>query len=189
MNELVTEGEPSGPLHTVSLGQLRDLPLEERCASLLLHDHRSIETALQKFKEFGEPLCVDAHRLAWAIASNIEGLAEAVADFGTVRRGSFFRRKGWNLNTQWNVIWSVLIKPVGRVDSQEHPTLLSDLALSVACEQREDWQHPLARPVNLALADRMFDFVYNQNRLKVLGVCMTYANRVGDPEDIAKDAW
>ena len=69
-------------------------------------------------------------------------------------------------------------------------TLLSELSLSVACEQRDEWQYFAARPIDPACANRAFEFVYGRNRLKVSGnVISSFGHRAGNAESIADEAW
>jgi RNA polymerase sigma factor (sigma-70 family) len=189
VNDLLAIDDPKNSLRHVSLGQLCNLALGDRCESLLRHGQESFESALRTLDSVGVATRMDAHRLAWAVAFNVDGLPLSGAiDEGSRRSGSGYRDR-WPLDTAWPVLWSVLVRPLPQDDSSYPSTLLSELALSVACEQREDWQHPSTRPIDSAVANQIFEFVYAENKLKVLGVCRRFAVRGGEPEAIAHEAW
>lgn len=134
---------------------------------------------------------MDAERLAWAVGFNLNG-APVLRNDNTVEpaRGLRGYRDHWPLNTKWSVIWSAFIQPRAQNNPEGISTLLGDLALSVACEQYDDWQNPAARPVDLADANRAFEFVYARNKSKVAGhIYSGFGNRAGNPEAIADEAW
>jgi hypothetical protein len=173
----------------MSLEKLLNLPLEERCASLLRHDSESFESALLPLDSLRGAARMDAHRLAWAVAFNIDGLSvPRTANSGPLRSGHGYRDH-WPAETSWTVVWSALIRPQPQEDLSHSSNLLSELALSVACERREDWQIPTARPIDPAITDLAFESVYARNRMKVLGVCSRFAAQVSESEAIAAEAW
>jgi RNA polymerase sigma factor (sigma-70 family) len=189
VDELREEREPTSSLRSVSLSQLSRFSLQTRSASLLRDGLDHFELALRTLHDVGIVTTMDAQRLAWAVAFNVDGMSVSEpGDLATQRSGGCYRDR-WPLDATWPAVWSVLVRPLAQDDSSHSATLLSELALSVACEQREDWQNPSARPIEVAIANRTFEFVYKKNRLKVLGVCRRFADRVGDPEAIADEAW
>jgi RNA polymerase sigma factor (sigma-70 family) len=133
---------------------------------------------------------VDAERLAWAVAFNVGGGPGSEADTApALRRSLEGYRDRWPLDTPWAVIWSALIKPLTPANPSTF-TLLGELAWSVACEQRDAWQPPGARPISSADADRAFAFVYASNKRKVTGdVSSKFGDRAGQPDAIADEAW
>jgi RNA polymerase sigma factor (sigma-70 family) len=67
---------------------------------------------------------------------------------------------------------------------------MAELALSVACEHRDDWQNPNARPISLQNAARSFEFVYRRDKAVVVGdVFQRFGERAGPPGAIADEAW
>jgi RNA polymerase sigma factor (sigma-70 family) len=127
-------------------------------------------------------------------------------------------RDRWPFNTLWKKIWSELTRPLtssesdtwkrdassGRAGekwlqrarslfklparSASQSTLLSELARSVACEQREDWQPLGAIPLILADANLAFEFLYSREKQKVTGTIRRRFPGL-DSEDIAAEAW
>jgi RNA polymerase sigma factor (sigma-70 family) len=193
MEELRAKAGP-GSLGLAELGTLCDLPVEERCARLLRHDAEGLAAAVRKLKGMGAGEGMDVDRLAWAVAFNmdgaaVEGLAASEVNGRAGRGGAQGYRSRFPLNTAWSSIWAILVRPLAREGSEDGETLLSELALSVACEQRGDWQHPGARALDSDAAHRAFEFVHERNRQKVLGACRGFAGRGGEPEWIAHEAW
>ena len=96
----------------------------------------------------------------------------------------------WPRLTSWSTIWATLVKVTTGGAAGDGSTLLAELASSVACEHRDDWQNPPSRPVDVNLANRAFEWVYRRNRMKVLGdVHRSFGARAGEPETIAEEAW
>jgi RNA polymerase sigma factor (sigma-70 family) len=173
-----------------ALGQL---PLEARCALILEAAGDDFESALQALRSQGLsiPTTMTHERLAWAVAFNVLGAWAQDPDAQTIagRGASRGYKDHWAGDTDWSVIWSTLVKIPGQ-DKQDPTTLLAELALSVACEQRDDWQNAAARPLSPAEADRAFEFVYRRDRRKVIGeVFSRFGNRAGNPEVIGDEAW
>jgi RNA polymerase sigma factor (sigma-70 family) len=189
VNNLPVETESATDRGTLSLGQLCNLPVEDRCAILLRHDLKSLGSVLETLEEVCAGTKMDAERLAWAVAFNIDGLAVLPTDDAGLSRSGSGYRGHWSLDTEWSIMWSLLIKPLAQGTSEPPATLLSELALSVACEHRADWQNPNSRPVNAEAANRMFEIAHSRNREKVVGFCRRYANLSGEPEAIANEAW
>jgi hypothetical protein len=154
----------------MSLDGLAQLPLETRCAFILESGQTDLNTSLELLREQGfvAPQSLTLERLAWAVAFNVTGpsIIES-APQATGRRVVRGYQDKWPRGTEWDLIWSTLVKPQNE-GNPSPTTFLSELALSVACEQREDWQNPAARPLNLAEAVQAFDFVYVRDAGKVV---------------------
>jgi RNA polymerase sigma factor (sigma-70 family) len=187
--ELRSDGEPMNSPRSISLEHLCKLPVDERCAILLQHHCEQFEAALQALNNGGMPPCVDAPRLAWAVAYNLDELAKAIAKVSVDGRDNWVQQKKWTLDVRWNVVWSWLIQPLATSDSKGPSNLLSELALSVACEQREDWQPPAARPIDKEAANRAFAFVYNTYESIVIRASLSQVGQGCNPQEIAKDSW
>ena len=189
MDEFHARGAPLFP--SLSLEQVSNLPLEGRCALFLEYRKADLASAISAARDMGAPISegFSCERLAWAIAFNLDGSPAATMEDNASRRSATGYRDHWPLPTQWNQVWLCLTTPLEKSGREHGRTLLTELALSVACEQRDDWQHPATRPLNLAEADRAFEFVYAQNRAKVLGLCRRLGPRAGNPEAIADEAW
>jgi RNA polymerase sigma factor (sigma-70 family) len=176
-----------------SLAQLLPLSLEARCDRVLQIGQNVLNSTLETLREEGAPVraSMDAERLAWAVGFNIDGAPVLRNDSSAEQcRGMQGYRDHWPLNTKWSSIWSALIQPRAQTNLGSISTLLGDLALSVACEQCDEWQNPAARPVDPADANRAFEFVYARNKPKVVGhVYSSFGNRAGNPEAIADEAW
>jgi RNA polymerase sigma factor (sigma-70 family) len=156
-----------------------------------------------------------AWAVAFNVTGGAESYADTP---GASRQGIRCYRDGWPLNTLWKEIWSELTKPLpspdadkwkrdansGRAGEQwlqrarslfkpaarstSQSTLLSELARSVACEQREDWQRPAAIPLLLDDANFAFESLYSTERPKVTGTIRQRFPRL-DSEDIVAEAW
>jgi RNA polymerase sigma factor (sigma-70 family) len=189
VSDLPVNRGPTRSLGLMSLNDLRNLPLEDRYATILEYGLEGLTSALQTLDKVGRPVNMDAHRLAWAVAFNIDGWPISRIDDSESERSGRTYKNRWTPDTMWSVIWSTLIKPLDPDKSGHSPTLLSELGLSVACEQREDWQIQSARPIDGAFASRIFEFVYARDRMKVLGFCRRFANGADDADAIADEAW
>ena len=192
MGQQFPETERPCALQPVSLDGLCQRPLEERFRTILALGHNELRTAIQRVSDASTAISsfMTVERLAWAVAFNVEGaVVSTVNSTSATCRGIRGYRDHWPTGTNWDRIWSSLNKPFGNL----HPgdaTLLEELAISVACEQREDWQHPDARPIPATNANRSFDFVYARDRAKVFGdVSKRFGTRAGEPEAIANEAW
>jgi RNA polymerase sigma factor (sigma-70 family) len=135
---------------------------------------------------------MDAERLAWALAFNVVGISPFSEPnaAGRLPRSVQSYQDRWSLDTPWTKIWSVLVAPLIQPKKCHSSTLLGELALSVACEQRNDWQHPNAEPIDLVVANQVFELLYARTRSKVVGAIYNgFGNRAGSPEAIANEAW
>jgi RNA polymerase sigma factor (sigma-70 family) len=173
----------------VSLGQLCNLALEDRCTILLRHDREGFESALHALATTGAATNMDTKRLAWAVVSNIDGSSSESGNAPNFPRRNRGYVDNWPLDTEWPDIWEVLVRPLAPVDSSHPSSLLSELAFSVACEQRDDWQNPSARPIDPAVANRIFEIVYARDKSKVLRLCRSLATNPMESESIAAEAW
>ena len=174
------------------LEHLVHLSQEARCAAILEHGNADLAAILQALGHECVVISetIDVERLGWAIAFNVEGTRESQTEGHVSKRGAIQGyRDRWNGETQWLFIWSLLTKPVTGI-SCGAACLMGELALSVACEHRDDWQNPAARPINLKSAGRSFEFVYGRGKSRVVGdVFRTFGERAGAPEAIADEAW
>jgi RNA polymerase sigma factor (sigma-70 family) len=188
---------PRGELQSATLAQVVSLPLEGRYASILQFGRNDLIGTLHRLRDEGAPLPLglDAERLAWAIAFNVEGPSTpSIITNSIASRGSQGYQDRWSPDVPWSLIWSTL----GTTMESKSPatgksgvtTLLAELALSVACEQRNDWQNPSSRPIEMADVNRAFEFVYASNHSKVVGdLYGAFGSRAGSPESIAQEAW
>ena len=189
MNGIRADGESPGLWRSMILGQLFDLPIEVRCTLLLLHAPDGFERAVEALQLIGAPLCVDARRLAWAVAYNMDALAKAIVQGPVVGRMNWALQNKWTRDTPWDDVWRAMTKPLATGDVKRPSTLLSELALSVACENRNDWQPSSAQPIDSVAAQRSFRCVYDAYESMVLGACVNLENRDGNHRLIAHEAW
>lgn len=127
-------------------------------------------------------------RLAWAVASNMGELPVTGAE-GT-RRGVRSYQEWWALNAPFADLWRFLTKQFKVSNPGHTSTLLHELALSVLCEQKNEWQDPSSRPLDVQMANDAFDYVYRSSCEKVLGYLRkNFQSRLDDPEAIANEAW
>lgn len=127
-------------------------------------------------------------RLAWAVASNMGELP--VTGAAGTRRGVRSYQEWWALNAPFADLWRFLTKQFKVSNPGHTSTLLHELALSVLCEQKNDWQDPLSRPLDVQMANDAFDHVYRSNCEKVFGYLRkNFQSRLDDPEAIANEAW
>jgi RNA polymerase sigma factor (sigma-70 family) len=136
------------------------------------------------------PLTVSVERIAWALAFNVDGALSSDAEDPGPARGIRSYCDRWSEETPWPVIWELLTKPAPSDRGDSSSTLLSQLVCSVACEHRDDWQPPAARPVDVSAANGAFELVYVRNNGRVVGdVYRAFGRRAGDPDAIAHEAW
>jgi len=174
----------------LSLSALAAEPIEARCTILLQSCSDVLSTAiralhLQNALAFSN---LDTERVAWAIAYNVNpsSTVPLEADVPAHRCSSY--RDHFPAETPWSVIWSKLVKVQNEND--DGSMLLRELLLSVACEQRQSWQPPDAAPLDRESANLALEFVYTNNRAKVVGaVWRNFGARIGDPNAIADEAW
>ncbi len=184
------------PIETgaLSLGEVRELSPASRCASILQLGERDLTAVLEALRREGAaiPSSLDAGRLAWAIACNAVGPTPSSGENPAARARRCIRSYSdrWPARTPWTTIWSALTKPLSEANPGPAASLLGELALSVACEQRGDWQPPAARSIDPAAAGHAFEFLYSRNQAKVVGdVFSHFGSRADNPETIADEAW
>jgi RNA polymerase sigma factor (sigma-70 family) len=174
-------------ISSISIGQLLEFSHEERCAFILQTGQDDLAVTIETLRECKAPLvaAMSPLRLAWALAWNLDGNVDGLSS----RRGIRNYLDYWRPEVKWNNIWTVLAgRPPG--GDSEATTLLGELCLSVACEQRADWQNESSLPLDLAAANQAFDFVYERNKAKVAGyVFKRFGKRAGAPDAIADEAW
>jgi RNA polymerase sigma factor (sigma-70 family) len=173
-----------------SVAQVSNLPLEQRCSVLLKHFKADLASSISVLERMGAPTSkVSIQKLAWAVAFNIDGGSGTFVSGALSQQPMTGYKDHWQPETAWSVVWASLSRSFPEPSAHCGSSLLSELALSVACEQRDDWQHPSARPIDLSDANQAFEFVYTQNKDKVLGICQKFGARTENPEAIADEAW
>lgn len=191
MVELNRESQLPGEARNLSLGYLCQIPIETRTAQVLEHGHNEISATIEALKSHRAPLppSLDPERLAWSIAFNMVGANPGLNEQGRPQRGMQCYAARWAADRGWSAIWTEMAAPLANT-GQEYTSLLSELALSVACEQRSEWQNPRARPVATVDANRAFEFVYGSNKAKVMSaIAHAFGDRAGNPEWISDEAW
>lgn len=183
---------------SMSLARLSETPLDTLALGILDACREDLNAAVSGGSAgWGSSLTVDPLRVAWAISFNLSG-AYAVAPVETVEtptRGTDETRRArtrktyrdkWKPDTPFREFWHALTRErSSRADSRY--TLLEQLTLSVACEQRVDWHPPGVPPVD---AERAWEYVYTRCNPEVLGyVAGRFGNRAGDPDSIVAEAW
>jgi RNA polymerase sigma factor (sigma-70 family) len=174
-------------ISSISIGQLIEFSPEDRCAFILQTGQDDLAVTIETLQECKAPFAAAMNplRLAWALAWNLDGNVDSLSS----KRGIRNYLDYWRPEVKWNNIWTVLTGPPPGGDS-EATTLLAELCLSVACEQRADWQNESSRPLDLTAANEAFDFVYERNKAKVTGyVFRRFGKRAGAPDAIAGEAW
>jgi RNA polymerase sigma factor (sigma-70 family) len=175
---------------SISIAQFSNLRLEQRCSVLLKHFDTDFASSIGVLRQMGAPTSkLSVERLAWAVAFNLDGGAGMFIDKALSQQAMAGYKDRWQPETPWSVVWTSLTKPFSERSAHSGSSLLSELALSAACEQREDWQHPSSRPVCLSDANLAFEFVYTQNKDKVLGICQRFGEGIENPDAIADEAW
>lgn len=174
----------------LSLSALAAQPIETRCESLLRSCGDTLSSAVLALHRLNVPAFsnLDSERIAWAIAYNINppSAVPLEADVPAHRCSSY--RDHFLPETPWSVIWSKLVRVQN--ENNDASTLLRELLLSVACEQRQSWQPPGAVPLDRESANLALEFVYTNNKARVVGaVWRNFGARVGDPNAIADEAW
>jgi RNA polymerase sigma factor (sigma-70 family) len=176
----------------VSIAQLLELSLELRAMAILEFARSDIYASVLRLREEGAAISqrMNAERLAWAVAFNIHGTKSTDGGASPLNpRGGQGYAERWALDTPWPVVWAALTKPLAS-SVPGSSSALDELAWSVACEQRNDWQHPASQPVVTSEANRAFEFVYRRNKQRVIGdISKNFGERAGDPGSIADEAW
>ena len=179
---------PSGSESSLLLGQVAELPLERRCAFIRRAGESDLDTTMRRLLQDNPDAhrAMSAERLAWAVAFNVTGSTQG--DTKPAPRGKRAYLDYWSADTPWAAVWWALASPLSEGDAAS--TGLLELCASVACEHRDDWQPPGARPVNTDWAQRAFTRLYERHNKKVAGyVSGQFRRRAGDPQEIAIEAW
>ena len=166
----------------LSLSALAAQPIETRWESLLRCHGDTLSSAVLALHRLNVPVFsnLDTKRVAWAIAYNINppSTVPLGADVTAHRCSSYSDH--FPPETPWSVIWSKLVRVQN--ESDDGSTLLRELLLSVACEHRQSWQPPQAAPLDRESADLALEFVYTNNRARVVGfVWRNFGARIDDP--------
>jgi RNA polymerase sigma factor (sigma-70 family) len=124
------------------------------------------------------------------VAFNVDGALPPESDNSAPHRGIRSYSDRWPQDTPWTVVWDSLTKPLAQEKEGGASSLLGELAWSVACEHRDDWQHSGARSIDVVEANRAFEVVYLRNKAKILGdVYRSFGQRAGSPDAIVDEAW
>ena len=163
---------------TATLADVLALPLDPR--STAINESGKVESAetLRRLRDEGAslPAHFDTERLAFGVAWS------AGAETG----GAGYRGT-WATTTLWSAIWRTFTSP--REGKRPRAvTLLGELALSIGCERRDDWQPRTAKPIVADEADRAFEYVHGQNYDLVLTSLRDRA-RHEDPVTMATEGW
>src|SRR5581483_2994704 len=122
-----------------SLAELSRLPLSHRCERLSRRLENALAASVEASAFATAPVSKESAvlRLAWAIASGIDGRTEdgQPSEASARKRMSCYRDR-WPDSTAWDVVQATLIGDGLNVAAAD--SLLTELARSVACEQRDD---------------------------------------------------
>lgn len=174
----------------LSLRQLLPLSLEERAKLIMAHGAMDLARSVHTLEQDGLTVPKDLQeRIAWAVAWNIDAGGSKLAEDTALRRVRDYRHQ-WSLDTTWEKVWRELTAPLEGSKTGPNRMLLDELALSVLCEQREEWQPEASRPLDLGLADDALDFVYKRDNGKVIGFLRKkFRNWTDELEELAQEAW
>jgi len=179
-------------IESLTLEQLSQLEIAVRSTTIYASGNVDLARALRRLPE--KQLIqssMDVDRLSWAVAFNVTGEIESqAATAPRSRRGATGYRDLWPPRTLWSKVWNALTKPfdsgAAAVHSSSAP--LCELALSVACEQRADWQPLTGHEFSVEAANCAFEELYSRERAKVAGA-IRKSFRAVDAEDISDEAW
>jgi RNA polymerase sigma factor (sigma-70 family) len=149
---------------TVTLGELSEMPIERRCEFILDSDRQGLRNACVDNPL--HPKCAEpgfAERLAWGLAFNVR---ESYCDV-------------WSRQTLWDDVWT----KVSASSKATSDAWVKHLAKSISCEQRDDWQHPEHRPIDLQLAGAAFSQLFLWQEPFVLKVIKKRIAGIGPDED------
>ena len=125
--------------------------------------------------------CVNVHRLAWAVAFNLD------AGFAPSNASKPVLRKHRTPDSTWQTYWSTVTRREEGA-SRAGTSLLADLARSVSCEHRPDWQ-PRGTPIDVERANDAFHAVRTRYERQVDAFARTLTIHESDPQAIADEAW
>ncbi|MDR4469799.1 MAG: sigma-70 family RNA polymerase sigma factor [Nitrospira sp.] len=175
------------------LKELLALPLPARADWIYRVGDQAIAATMKYVEAAGMtiPRGLDK-RLTWAIASNM-GESPVMSLAGTMqstRRSVRSYQDWWTHDASFADLWGFLTRPFSLSNPDHSSTLLNDLALSVLCEQKNEWQDQPSRPLDIQLADDAFDYVHGMNSALVVGYLRkNFSGRLDDPESTAGEAW
>jgi RNA polymerase sigma factor (sigma-70 family) len=162
----------------VTLSDLAALSLPSRAARLMALGRTELTAALAAVAPVHAAVGLD--RLAWAVAFNVDTLLRPRQD--TTKAPPVHARS----DTPWPSFWAVMSAPRG--SEREAASLLCDLARSVACERRGDWQPP-GTTIDRDQAADSFDEVYARLEYQIVAYARTRLMDGEDPESIASMTW
>ncbi len=179
MDAVPSAGEDFG---SMQLGQIGQLPIEERCERILSFAEPDLHAAIQSLADIDEaiPAMLTTERLAWAVAFNVEG--PEPREEATKEVQCYLKR--WGPNKPWAPIWSDMNRLRQTSGSENSTTFLRELALSVACEMRDDWQPPSARPIDPGHAEKTQNEVF---RILKPMVSRVVTRKLGDSIRVQSD--
>lgn len=192
MQDVISDHNAQSSFEELYFKDLLALPLESRAACISSRGEEALSTTAKHVTVEGvAPAEQIKRRLAWAIAYNIDG-GNSPTDptHESTRRGIQFYKDKWPITARFSELWAVLTKSTLLPNPGHQSALLDELARSVLCEQKSEWQDPPSRPVNADSANRAFDVVYAKNKAKVVGdIRRAFGERADNPETIADEAW
>jgi RNA polymerase sigma factor (sigma-70 family) len=166
-----------------TIADLLELALPERSQQILRYGLQDLEPALKLLaeQEFSPQESLTCERVAWAIAHHLE---QVFAGNAPIAR-SLSRRIP--RDTPWYVFWGYFRRPIEASQAGPKSLPLTELAKSLACEQREDWQ-PSA--IDKAEAKRALQIVCSANNEAAVRLfAARFGRNTGSPEDIVAEAW
>jgi RNA polymerase sigma factor (sigma-70 family) len=162
---------------SVTLSDIAVLPLPARAARVIELGGAEMNAALAAAAPAHAAIGID--RLAWALAFNLETILRPPKDRMKVPR--LHARP----DTPWPVYWAAMNV---RLREGENTSLLGELARSVACEHRGDWQPP-DTTIRVDRAEAAFSDIYARLERAILAHARTRPMDGEDPESIASMAW
>ena len=175
-----------------TLADLIAQPIEARAATIREAGRQQLHATLEQLhaETAAVPQRFGLDRLTWCLAWNAAGGHEPIdQEPASVRGGAGGYRSKWPANAQWSSVWDDLCAPRGKAGQLRRATWLGELALSVFCERRDDWQPPHTRPIAPAEAERAFEYVYTANCPLVLAALRRSSHAPHDAEAFANEAW
>jgi RNA polymerase sigma factor (sigma-70 family) len=188
-----------------TLGELSARPLADRYDFVMRVGFTDLTRVLDRLRAGNVPLpaTMTVERLAWPVAFNIGPIDDQdpdapALDFTFNERGVKTRRAPmskysdshpWSAETPWKTVWSKLTLPDRDYLGVEF-VRLGELAKSVACEQRHDWQHPGSPPCDREGAREMVAYLYKEHAGQVVAVFRgSFADDPALVEDLAAETW
>lgn len=187
---------------SLSLGAVASLPLEDRAAFIERFGQNELAATIEGLKRAESPCgwAATPSRLAWAMAFSLRNADDASGTAPGGVNNRFLRRTGrsaaapWTSATSWSEVWHFYVEPreiqVFASDRSQPaaPTLLRELARSVASEERDDWPWSPHR-VDAALARHCRDEVQALSRPRLEGFLSKRAGWLDEPNDVINATW